>query len=119
MIAVTIALGAASRVWPIGSAIWDKSFGDVAYAIMVAFVVLLVAPRAKPIAIGAVAITICFAIELFQLTGIPARAPMLLRVVLGTTFARHDLVCYALGGVVAALIIALSRRASSRSLPSK
>ena len=105
MIAVTIALGAASRVWPIGSSLWDKSFGDVAYAIMVAFVVLFVSPRAKPIAIGAIAVTICFALELFQLTGVPARAPPLLRIVLGTTFAWHDVVCYAVGAAVAAVVV--------------
>ena len=119
MIALTIALGGVSRVWQIGSSLWDKSFGDIAYAILVAFIVLFVSPRATPVAVGAVAVTICFAIELFQLTGIPARAPRLLRIVLGTTFAWHDLACYAIGGAVAAAIIALSPRAASGSLPSK
>lgn len=119
LIVVTVGLGGASRVWPVGSAVWDKSVGDVAYAIMVAFFVLFVAPRTKAIATGVVAVAICFVIELFQLTGIPARAPRLLRIVLGTTFAWHDLFCYAVGGVVAALVVAISRRAASGSLPSR
>ena len=119
LIAGTIALGTASRVWPIGNAVWDKSLGDVAYAVMVAFIVVFVRPRARAPAIAAIAITLCFAIELFQLTGIPARAPRVLRIALGTTFAWHDMACYAIGGVVAATVIALSPRAASGSLPSK
>lgn len=114
MLCATIALGVASRVWPIGNTIWDKSFGDVAYAIMIGFVILFVRPRTKPHAVGMIATAIGFALELFQLTGIPARAPRVLRIALGDTFAWHDMACYAIGGCLVALIL----RASSRARPS-
>jgi hypothetical protein len=104
LVVITIALGGASRVWPIGFAAWDKSLGDVAYAIMIAFLLSFVFPRARSLAIGGSAMGLCFVLEAFQATGIPARAPRLLRIVLGTTFAWHDLACYAVGGVVAALV---------------
>lgn len=105
-----IVVGAASRLWRVGSSLWDKSAGDVAYAMMIAFMLWFVRPRAKPIAIGAIAIGICFAIETFQLTGIPARAPRLLRIALGDTFAWHDMACYVVGGVLAAVLVHVTRR---------
>ena len=114
LIVATTALGGASRIWPIGVELWDKSFGDVAYAIMIAWLVLFVRPSTKPLALGAVAIVICFAIETFQLTGIPARAPRVVQLVLGRQFAWHDMACYVIGGCLAALIL----RASSAVRPS-
>jgi hypothetical protein len=120
MLALTVALGAGSRIFKIGVVIWDKSFGDVAYAVMVAFILLFVRPNTKAIAIGGIATAICFALELFQATGVPARAPRVLQIVLGTTFAWHDMACYAIGGVVATVaIILLTPRGASGSLPSK
>ena len=119
-IVVTIAIGGASRIVPLGIRIWDKSAGDIAYAVMVAFIVLFARPRAHPIAIGALAIAICFALELFQLTGIPARQPRVLQIVLGKEFAWHDMACYVIGGGVAMVLIdrLFSRPASSESHPS-
>jgi len=102
-VAGAIALGGASRLVPVGNAIWDKSMGDVAYAVMVGFIVLFLRPRTKMIATAGITIAICFAIETFQLTGIPARAPRLLRIALGTTFAWHDMACYVVGALLVAL----------------
>ena len=104
LVVVTIAIGAASRLFPIGHSIWDKSTGDVAYAIMIFLLASLVRPRTRSIVLGACALAICVAIECFQLTGIPARAPRLLQIVLGTHFAWHDVACYVAGSSLATLL---------------
>ena len=92
--------------------------GDVAYAVMIGFLVQLVRPRTSAMATAGVAIAICFAIELFQLTGLPARAPRALRIVLGDTFAWDDVGCYAVGGAVVGLVMfGHALRATPRGSP--
>jgi len=112
---ITLVLGAASRLWPIGWSVWDKSVGDVAYAMLIGFALLVVWPRARPLVIGAATTAACFAIELFQLTGLPRRAPGLLRVALGDTFAWHDLACYLVGAALVVLAIRATLDGRSRS----
>ena len=111
----SVLLGLASRkLGPTGFALWDKSFGDADYAVMFGFLLLVLRPTLSALAIGLGAFGICFALELFQLTGIPLRAPQPLRFLLGTSFAWHDVACYAIGAaVVAAIIHVGSRRASA------
>lgn len=117
-VAITIALGLASRRFPIGVFVWDKSLGDALYAVMVYFVVALVRPSLRPRALGLLAFGISFAIELFQATGIPARLPRVLQLVLGTSFGWHDVVCYAVGAAFVALVDGLVLRPLSiKSLP--
>ena len=118
-VAVAVAIGLASRLLPVGWHVWDKSVGDVAYAVMIGFLVALVRPRTSARAVACLAIAICIAVELFQLTGIPARAPTAVRVVLGDTFAWHDLGCYVIGGALVALLLRLrSSRAARSASPS-
>jgi hypothetical protein len=76
--------------------------GDVAYAAMVGFLVVLLRPRMLPINVMAVAVVICFALELFQLTGLPARAPWVVRLLLGTTYAWHYVAYCMVGASLAA-----------------
>lgn len=109
----SVAIGGGSRLLPVGLHLWDKSVGDVAYAVMIGFLVAFVWPRASARAIAGSAIGLSFAIELFQLSGIPARAPRALRVVLGDTFAWHDLGCYVVGGVLAGLAVAAHARVTT------
>lgn len=97
---ITIALGLGSRRLHLGVHVWDKSLGDALYTVMVYELAFLVRPRAAPVRLGVVAFAISLAIELFQLTGIPEAAPRLLQLVLGTTFAWHDVVCYAAGAAL-------------------
>lgn len=101
--ACTIVLGLASRRFPIGLHVWDKSVGDALYTVMLYFLVALARPQWRPSLLGASALGISIAIELFQLTEIPARLPRVLQIALGTTFAWHDIVCYCVG---AALVVA-------------
>lgn len=110
LVLMTIAIGGGSRLLPIGNAIWDKSVGDAAYAVMVFFIVAFVRPRARSIVLGGIAVAICIAIECFQLTGIPLRLPRVLQIALGTRFGWHDIACYVVGGSLATLVHALATR---------
>jgi hypothetical protein len=104
LIAATVLLGIASRKLPLGWPAWDKSLGDVLYAMMVAFGLALALRRGAALA----AFVACLAIEAFQLTGVPvalARERPWVHWVLGSSFAWHDVACYALGALAAAAIL--------------
>ncbi|WP_127795393.1 DUF2809 domain-containing protein [Agromyces sp. LHK192] len=94
--------------------------GDALYAVAIYAVVVLLAPRLGAAAAGAIAAGWCIAVELFQLTGIPAELgavfpPAML--VLGTVFDARDLVVYPLAVVGAAAIdAAVSAARSSRTV---
>jgi hypothetical protein len=102
-LAVTVALGLASRLRPIGWAVYDKSLGDVLYAAAAYLVLALLLYRRPRALVAALALALCLAVESFQATGIPARYAHILAVrwLLGTTFSWHDVGCYVVG--VAAL----------------
>jgi hypothetical protein len=91
-------LGLFSRHHLIGHHIWDKSLGDVCYAAAV-FLVLAIVLSARIGVIASIAMLVCLAIELFKVTGLPAQwgGNPVSRVVFGTTFSLHNLVCYAVG----------------------
>lgn len=107
---LTVAIGLGSRRFPIGALVWDKSLGDALYAVMLYFVVLLARPALRPAVAGAAALSLSIAIEVFQLTGIPARLPRVLQLALGTTFAWHDVACYVVGALVAIVVHGLAAR---------
>lgn len=110
----SVALGLASRkLGPTGFYLWDKSFGDADYAVMFGFLLLALRPSLSPRAVGAGAFGICFALELFQLTGLPMRTPQPIRFLLGTSFSWHDVACYAVGAAAVALLVLWYSRRSS------
>ena len=77
-----------------------KYAGDALYALLIFWLVLVVAPRTRGWVAAAVAFGVSAAVELFQLTGVPAELgahSALARLVLGTTFNAPDLPFYALG----------------------
>lgn len=77
-----------------------KYAGDGLYALLVFWLVVAVTPRRRGGVVGLVAFGICVAVELFQLTGVPAalgEVSGLARLVLGTTFNAPDLPWYAAG----------------------
>jgi hypothetical protein len=81
--------------------------GDILYAAFVYALVVVVAPRAGRWTVAAVALGLCSAVELAQLTGVPAAvvdAVPVARYALGTTFVALDLVAYAVGVVLAAFV---------------
>ncbi len=97
-----IALGILSRVIHTGLAIFDKYLGDALYAAMV-YALLRLRSRTAPVAVPAMVVTV--AIELFQLTMIPARllssGHLVVRLaarLMGTQFSLLDILAYA-GGI--------------------
>jgi hypothetical protein len=102
---LVVAVGLISRRYPIGARLYDKSLGDVLYAMAAYLTLALLRQRWPPALVAEVALAVCLAVELFQLTGIPARHASLplVRWFLGTQFAWEDIGCYILGvGVIAA-----------------
>jgi len=92
--------------------------GDALYAALLYVVVAGVAPRARARAAAPIAFAVCAAVELFQLTGIPAQLSQTVpgaALVLGTTFQGTDLVAYAIGALAAGAVDAVSRRAAGSS----
>lgn len=126
---VTVAAGLAVRLGlrgVEGAAWWTGPAGDALYAVLIYLLVAFCAPRARTAVTVAVTVGICAAIELFQLTGIPAdlgQAFPPARLVLGTGFLWSDLLLYLVGVGAAAAVdaaVRLSPRGSGprgRSVP--
>ena len=103
-----------------GSIFFDKYLGDALYAAMV-YEILRILRRGKPVLLAAGVLML--AIELFQLTMIPARlyasGQLVLRlaaVLLGTHFSLLDLLAYSIGiAGIYSFDSATSSRRTSRS----
>jgi hypothetical protein len=111
-LAGAVALGLASRLYPIAWSIYDKSLGDVLYAVVAYLGLALLLPRKPRKLVASLALGWCLAAEFFQATGIPARYEqyVVVRWVIGTTFSWHDVACYFVGiGLVTALDAVLLR----------
>ncbi|MDQ1083596.1 MULTISPECIES: DUF2809 domain-containing protein [Microbacterium] len=91
--------------------------GDALYAVAAYTGLVLLLPRAPRFALALAAAGWCVAVELLQLTGLPAalaeRVP-LVALLLGTGFDARDLVVYVFAVVAAAV---LDRAVSARLLP--
>ena len=111
---VVVAAGlAASR----GDGLPADLAGGVLYAVLVQLLVLIAAPRARPAVAAAVALGACVAVELAQLTAVPAGLAAAWPPAaygLGSTFVATDLLAYAGGvAVVTAADVLLRRRAGT------
>ncbi len=85
-----------------GSGALAQYSGTALYAAMVYAGVFVLAPRVRPWVAGAIAIAFCWAVEFFQLTGVPAALSahsILARLALGEKFDPTDLVWYVIGVV--------------------
>lgn len=87
-LAITVALGLLSRSRSIGWYVYDKSLGDVAYAVA-AYLTLVLLLRWGAAFVAIMALLACLAVEMFKLTGIPARFGHIwfVPIVLGTGFS--------------------------------
>jgi len=103
--------GVASRVFRTGLDLLDNDLGEALYAAL-AYILLGIAwPQLLPGRKALLTTVAMIAIEAFQLTGVPARFAAsgntmlrLLAILLGTTWSWRDLLGYAVGIVVGALL---------------
>jgi hypothetical protein len=103
-LAVTVMLGLASRLYPMGWFLWDRVLGEVLYAVAAYLVWAMLLVRKPPLFIAGIAFACCLAVELFKLTGIPAENQhvFLVRWFLGMTFSVVNLGYYFIGVVLIA-----------------
>ncbi|VTT97578.1 Uncharacterized protein OS=Micrococcus luteus (strain ATCC 4698 / DSM 20030 / JCM 1464 / NBRC 3333 / NCIMB 9278 / NCTC 2665 / VKM Ac-2230) GN=Mlut_22570 PE=4 SV=1: DUF2809 [Gemmataceae bacterium] len=103
--AVTVAVGLASRLYPAGDFLWDRVTGEVLYAVAAYLAWAVLLPRRSPARLAAVAFASCLAVEVFKLTGVPAanQDAFLVRWFLGMTFDWVNLGYYLAGVVLAAV----------------
>lgn len=103
-LALTVALGLLSRLRPLGWSVYDKSLGDVLYAVAAYLALALLLSRRPSLLVAALALAACLGVEGLKLTGVPARYGNAgaVRWLLGTTPSWHNVVCYAVGVVVIA-----------------
>ncbi|MFC8226856.1 DUF2809 domain-containing protein [Streptomyces sp. NPDC057287] len=112
---VTVAAGLGVRAAAGGDA--AKYAGDALYTVLVHTLVVLLAPRVRPSAAAGIALAVSWAVELAQLTGVPAelaRQSTVARLVLGSTFNAPDLLWYAVGAAPAWVV---HSRLALRRLP--
>jgi hypothetical protein len=104
-LAVTVALGLASRLYPAGWSLWDRVLGEVLYAVAAYIAWAMLLGRKPPPLIAGIAFACCLAVEVFKLTGIPAanQDVFLVRWFLGTTFSAVNLGYYLVGVVLGAV----------------
>jgi hypothetical protein len=103
--------GVASRVFHSGFALLDHDLGEALYAALAYVLLGIVWPQQMPTRKALITTIAMAVIEAFQLTGVPARFAAsgnillkLLAVVLGTTWSWRDLLGYAVGIAVVALL---------------
>jgi hypothetical protein len=81
-----------------------KYAGDALYTVLICALVVVAAPRTRPLAAAGTALEFSWAVELLQLTGLPAelsRHSTVARLILGSTFNAPDLFWYAVGASAA------------------
>lgn len=111
-----ILIGVLSRTLHSGTALLDKYLGDALYAALLYLVLRAIAPARAPGGVALAAFGLVAAIEVFQISGIPARMarsgnPVLRlgAIVLGTGFSWYDLAAYAVGVLAVYLADRLAR----------
>ncbi len=104
MVAAALVVAVGLAVHLAGSGPLADAAGDALYAVMIYLVIAILLPRASVWVVGASAVVVCTAIEVFQLTGLPgawAETFWPIRLVLGVGFDARDLVAYGAGAAAA------------------
>lgn len=81
-----------------------KYAGDALYTVLIHTLVVFLVPRVRPLTAAGTALVVSWAVELAQLTDLPAelsRHSTAARLVLGSTFNAPDLFWYAVGAALA------------------
>ena len=115
-LAVTVVLGLASRLYPMGWFLWDRVLGEVLYAVAAYLALAVILCRKPPWFIAVIAFGCCLAVELFKLTGIPAEYQhvLLVRWFLGMSFNIVNLGYYFIGVVLIAFTDGATRTSKQR-----
>jgi hypothetical protein len=118
LLLATVALGLASRRYAPFLPWWlAKNAGDILYATMAYWLVLLLSPRLMASRAGAVAFLFCVAIEFAKFFQIPvlvaARHEAWGRLIFGVGFHISNLVCYGIGTVLGVAIDSVFFRKSA------
>ena len=108
---IIVIAGVTSRVFHSGFALLDHDLGEALYAALAYVLLGIVWPRLRPARKVLITTVAMVAIEAFQLTNVPVRFAAsgnillkLLAIVLGTTWSWRDLLGYAVGIAVVALL---------------
>lgn len=107
LLGAALALAVAFAIRAVDDGALRQYSGTALYASMIYAGVYVLRPRTTPLVAGAAAIAWCWAVELAQLTGIPAELSsrsLLARYALGVTFDPVDLVWYPVGVVPLVLV---------------
>ena len=108
---IIVSAGIASRVFHSGITLIDHDLGEALYAALAYVLLGIVWPQLLPTHKALIATVAMLVIEAFQLTGVPAHfmtsgnfGLKLLAIMLGTTWSWRDLLGYAVGIAVVALL---------------
>jgi hypothetical protein len=115
-VALILGLAFGIRAWHDGPV--EQYSGTALYASMIYAGVFVLWPLMPAVRAGLVAVGFCWAMELFQLTGIPAALSarsLLARLALGVQFDGVDLAWYPVGVVPLVVLHLLVRRRAVRS----
>ncbi len=108
-----LALAAAFAIRAVDDGALRQYSGTALYASMIYAGVFVLRPRTGPLVAGAAALAWCWAVELAQLTGVPAELSdrsLLARYALGAKFDPVDLLWYPAGIVPLVLLHLLARK---------
>jgi hypothetical protein len=113
--AVALVLGLAFGIRAVSDGWLEQHSGTALYASMIYAGVFVLWPSMPPVRAGLVAVGFCWAMEFFQLTGIPAALSarsLLARLALGVQFDAVDVAWYPVGVVpLVVLHLLVTRRA--------
>ncbi|MFJ3979452.1 DUF2809 domain-containing protein [Streptomyces sp. NPDC090021] len=98
--AAVLTVGAGLGLRAVAAGNVAKYGGDALYTVLLVALVVLVVPRWTPLRAAGTALAVSWAVELFQLSSLPAelsRQSVAARLVLGSTFNAPDLFWYVVG----------------------
>ncbi len=99
-VAALVTVGAGLGLRAVATGDVAKYGGDALYTLLILTLVVVLAPRSAPARAAGIALAVSWAVELLQLTGLPAglsARSTAARLVLGSTFNAPDLFWYAVG----------------------
>ncbi|MGA5252660.1 DUF2809 domain-containing protein [Streptomyces pseudogriseolus] len=113
LLAAVVTVGAGLGLRTVAAGDVAKYGGDALYTLLILTLVVLAAPRMAPARAAGTALAVSWAVELLQLTGLPAELSArstAARLVLGSTFNAPDLFWYAVGATAGWLVLRVSAR---------